>query len=118
MKNLFKKMYNSPSKSKIWKILCFGALLLVGWNEIGSNVRLIIATLNGGMAKIIDSNSPNWCEQSIYSMVQCHKYMIYTEIPVIIMASLLYCKHKKVAFLCLILLPLFSLLVAKMLSER
>ena len=113
MSKLLKNILDRFSERDILPTLCFGALLLIYWNEIGSNVRLITSALNGGMAKVIDPNSSNWCEQSVHAMVQCHKYRIYMSVPIIIISSLLFFKHKKLAFLCLFLPPFFSLCIAK-----
>ena len=118
VKKLSQILYNKLSKRDMWLTICFGGLLLICWNVMGSNVRLIIAALSGGMSKIIHADSPNWCEQSAYAMVQCHKYGIYTCLPFIILASILYGKYRKWAFICLIVLMVAGVCITEILFER
>lgn len=111
MAKLLKNLYNEFINKELMITICFGLLLLLYWNGIGSCVRIIVAALSDGMVKVLDTDSSNWCERSVGAMVQCHRLGIYACIPPVILASLLYFKHKKLAFCCLLLPLLFFLLV-------
>ena len=88
--------------------ICFGLLLILLWNKIGSNIRIMVAALDGNMVKVLDANSPNLCERSVYAMVDCNKYGVYFLELSAVLAALLYVKCRKWAFLCLIFLPILS----------
>ena len=98
-----KNIYGKFIKNDILIDFFFGIFLLLEWNFIGSNVRMIVAALDGNMVKIIDVNSSIKCERSLYNFVKCNELSIYISIPFIILAVLLYYKHKKLAFLFLFL---------------
>ena len=113
MSRFFKILYNKIINKDLIIDFCFGLLVLGYWNEIGSHTRIITAALEGDLTKVLDTNSPKWCEQSVYAMVQCQKFELYTDIPIVILASLMYFKHKKSAFFCLFLLPIFCFLIER-----
>ena len=105
MLKIIKKIYNKFENKNLLIDFCFGTLLLLNWNKIDSNVSTIIATFDGNMIKVIDINSPIKCEQSAYLMVHCNEYGIYVLELSVVLAALLYYKHKKMAFICLISIP-------------
>ena len=98
--------YKKIKKSNIISDIMFGLLLLIDFNAIGSCMRIMVASLKGGMVKVVDENSPSWCERSQYAISQCYQYEIYFFLSMVILAAVLYHKYKKIAFVCLIF-PLF-----------
>lgn len=111
IKNLFKK----GNSKYFWMDICFVTLLLFYWKVADSRVKTIIAALEGNMVKLINAESYNRCEQSVYAMVRCHEFGVYIIGFFTVLAALLYHKYKKTAFSCLIIGSVLCWYVAKIL---
>ena len=90
---------------------CFRVLLLLNLIAVPVILRKIINVM-GINSKYIKSYSSIWYEQSKESRIFFEQQNIELTMACAIMASLLYSKHKTLAFLCLII-PLFYMVVQR-----
>lgn len=109
-KNQIKKFYD---KYKIIiSNICFGVLLLVNLIAIPILLKKIINILHDNDWRDINPLSPVWYEQTKEALIFFEQQNINLIMACAIMASLLYNKYKKLAFLCLII-PSFYIIAQR-----
>lgn len=100
LKNIFIKFYNRYRN--IWNHFLFGMLLLWNLVLIPTTLREIISILSSRNGYVKPFSSV-WYEQSKEAKIFFEQQNVNLLMACCIMASLLYCKHKKLAFLCVII---------------
>ena len=102
-------IYNIINKTRIFfnyhkKLItnvCFGILLSINMIAVPMCLQKLIYTMGREGWKNIHPLSSNWYERSKEAMIYFEQQNINLTIACCIMASLLYSKHKILAFICL-----------------
>lgn len=102
------EFYNQ-NKTKL-VAFCFGCLLLLNLVAIPIILRGIVDMLRGDRWKYLSQSSVNWYERTQEAQIFFGQQNINLLMACAIMASLLYEKHKKMAFLCLTI-PAFYMII-------